>query len=95
MTQESRDRANVTAKWMFADYSSSPQGKQLKKTIALEHLAPIPAATAVPVAAPSYPSEFGSNYKSDFNANASQPAPSGHAAGTASPSPVPLPSPSP
>ncbi|MBD5635917.1 MAG: hypothetical protein IAI49_15730, partial [Candidatus Eremiobacteraeota bacterium] len=73
LTQESRDRANVTAKWMFADYSSSPQGRQLKKTIALEHLAPIPAATAVPVAAPSYPSEFGSNYKSDFNANASQP----------------------
>jgi hypothetical protein len=42
LTVESRARAKIVASWMFADYKSSPQGKQLKKTIALEHLAPIP-----------------------------------------------------
>ena len=77
LTQESRDRANVTAKWMFSDYGSSPQGRQLKKTLAVEHLAPIPDATPAPAAAPAYPSDFGPNYKSDFNAspNPTQSAP--------------------
>ncbi len=42
LTVESRARAKIIARWMFVDYASSPQGKQLKKTIALEHLAPIP-----------------------------------------------------
>ncbi len=48
LTQESRDRAKATDRWMFADYASSPQSKQLKKTIAAEHLAPIPDDSPTP-----------------------------------------------
>jgi len=49
LTQESRDRANATAKWMFADYGASPQSKQLKKVLASEALAPLdPSASAAP-----------------------------------------------
>ncbi len=48
LTQESRDRAKATDRWMFADYGSSPQSKQLKKTIAAEHLAPIPVDSPAP-----------------------------------------------
>jgi hypothetical protein len=55
LTQESRDRAAATAKWMFADYGSSPQGRQLKKTLAVEHLQPLtaPSAAPLPAAAPA------------------------------------------
>lgn len=55
LTSEARTRAGITAKWMFADYPSSPQGKQLKKTLALEHLAAIPVATPAPEADPAAP----------------------------------------
>ncbi len=61
LTAEARARAGVTAKWMFADYPSSPQGKQLKKTLSLEHLAALPVATPAPEAdpaAPPAPSDF-------------------------------------
>jgi hypothetical protein len=72
LVSESRARAHVVAVWLFTDFAKSPQSKQLKKTIALEHLAPIPAATATP-ATPSpvsdthYQSTFGGNYPSNFN----------------------------
>ncbi len=89
LSQEARDRANYTAKWMFADYAQSPQGRQLKKTLAVEHLAPLPPPeNAAPAsAAPAYPSEFGPNYKSDFGTPATSPsaAPAGPAT---SPAPV-------
>jgi hypothetical protein len=55
LTAEARARAGVTAKWMFADYPSSPQGKQLKKTLSLEHLAALPAATPAPETDPAAP----------------------------------------
>ena len=92
LTQEARDRASSTAKWMFADYAASPQGRQLKKMLAVEHLAPViapaPPAAATPV--PAYPSDFGSNYKSDFGSSpaATVPASSGAAGGTAPVSPA-------
>ncbi len=81
LTVESRARAKIVARWMFVDYASSPQGKQLKKTIALEHLAPIPVdlpatadADVDPSAAPS---------------GSPAPAPSGAVPpGAASPSPA-------
>ena len=46
--QKSRDRAAVIAQWMAANFASSPQEKQLKKTLATEHLAPIPTPTPTP-----------------------------------------------
>jgi hypothetical protein len=55
LTQESRDRANATAKWMFADYATSPQGKQLKKVLAAERLAPLDAPASVAPVAPAAP----------------------------------------
>jgi hypothetical protein len=92
LTQESRDRAIYVEKWMFADYAKSPQGKQLKKTVAAEHLAPIPAATPAPPAStptPAYSSDFGANYKSDFS-NAPAPTTSAEPAPPA-PAASPLP----
>jgi hypothetical protein len=46
--QPARDRAHATALWLFADFKSSPQAKQLKKTLATEHLAPLPVPTPRP-----------------------------------------------
>jgi hypothetical protein len=51
LLQESRDRAAVIAKFLFANFGSSPQARQLKKTLALEHLAPL--ASPTPVASPT------------------------------------------
>jgi hypothetical protein len=53
LSEESRRSATATARWMFADYPSSPQGKQLKKTLAVQHLAPLPVPSAAPVEAPA------------------------------------------
>ena len=71
---DSRRRAHVVAVWLFADFAGSPQSKQLKKTLAVERLAPLPPPTPPPAtAAPQahYDSAFGSNYNSAFNAAAS------------------------
>lgn len=58
LLQPSRDRAAAIAKLMFADFGTSSQAKQLKKTLAVEHLAPLeatpaPDATVVPAVEPS------------------------------------------
>jgi hypothetical protein len=49
LLQSSRDRAHVIAQWMATSFATSPQEKQLKKTLALEHLAPIPTPSPTPV----------------------------------------------
>jgi hypothetical protein len=91
LTQEARDRANATAQWMFSDYSASPQGKQLKKILAVEHLPPVatPAATPAPASTSSYPSTFGPGYRTDFGTSTdggtTQTAPTPAAAPVASP----------
>ncbi|MBD5657765.1 MAG: hypothetical protein IAI50_21695, partial [Candidatus Eremiobacteraeota bacterium] len=46
LIQPARDRAQVTATWLFVDFTRSPQARQLKKTLAVEHLAPLPDPTA-------------------------------------------------
>ncbi len=51
LTIDARNRAHATALWLFADYGKSGQAKQLKKTLAVEHLAPLPSA------APAAPSD--------------------------------------
>lgn len=57
LTQQSRDHAHVVAVWMFSKFDASPQARQLHKTLASEHLAPIdsvsPPAEATVVPAPS------------------------------------------
>jgi hypothetical protein len=88
LTQESRDRAMYVEKWMFSDYATSPQGKQLKKTVAAEHLSPIPAPTPATTPTPAFSSDFGPNYKSDFS---SAPTPATSAEPAASPAASPLP----
>ena len=88
LTQESRDRAIYVEKWMFSDYAKSPQGKQLKKTVAAEHLAPIPPPTPGATPTPAFSSDFGPNYKSDFS---NAPAPTTSAQPAASPAASPLP----
>jgi hypothetical protein len=54
LTQVARDHAHATAQWLFADYAKSPQARQLRKTLAMEHLAPLPdpSPTPTPVAPP-------------------------------------------
>ena len=47
LLQPSRDRAAIVAKLLFADFPSSPQARQLKKTLAVEHLEPL-QSTATP-----------------------------------------------
>ncbi len=102
LTQESRDRAGATAKWMFADYASSPQSKALKKILAVEHLSPVIApngATPVPVPAPpAYPSTFGSPYPSIFTGGSTAPSPAPAPTEMTRPDPstpvMPLPAPS-
>ncbi len=49
LLQQSRDRAHVIAQWMALSFAHSPQEKQLKKTLALEHLAPIPTPSPTPL----------------------------------------------
>ncbi len=66
LSQASRDRARVTAQWLAADFGRSPQARQLSKTLALEHLAPLPPE-ATPTPAPeTYRSIFGPDYPSEF-----------------------------
>lgn len=41
LTQDARNHAHQCAMWLFADYAKSGQAKQLKKTLAVEHLQPL------------------------------------------------------
>jgi hypothetical protein len=99
LTQESRDRAGATAKWMFADYASSPQGRQLKKILAVEHLEPViaPNGTSPMPAPPAYPSMFGSPYPSIFTGGSPAPDPAPAPTGQTKPDPgtpvMPVPAP--
>ncbi len=90
--QPSRDRAHATAQWLLLEFSKTPQARQMKKTLALEHLAPIPPL-ALATTPPPYNSIFGKGYPSEFTApppvqQQALPVPS------AAPSPQPSPSPS-
>lgn len=70
LLQESRDRAVVIGRWLNSEFSRTPQAKQLAKTLALEHLAPLPPPTPTPTALPTgYQSIFGPNYPSEFNSS--------------------------
>jgi len=76
LSQESRDRARSTAQWLSSDFSRSPQARQLGKTLAMEHLTPLPAVT--PDATTSgpgnaYGSVFGPAYPSEFSPALSTP----------------------
>ena len=69
LSVESRERARVTAMWLASDFHTSPQAKQLAKTLASEHLAPLPPPTPQPTQEPAQPpftSIFGSAYPSEF-----------------------------
>ena len=72
LSQESRDRARATAMWLTSDFRRSPQAKQMTKTLAYEHLAPLPPPTPEPTRSPapeaSYTSVFGAAYPSEFAA---------------------------
>ena len=85
LSQPSRDRAHDTATWLFRDFNGSPQAKQLKKTLAVEHLAPLPPPTPRPTATPVYPSVFGPSYPSRFSpaSGGSPPQAPAHSAATA------------
>ncbi|GAC1308999.1 MAG: hypothetical protein NVSMB21_15010 [Vulcanimicrobiaceae bacterium] len=103
LTQESRDRARETARWLATDFGPSPQARQLSKTLALEHLAPLPPPTPEPSATPepeaTYASIFGRPYPSEFAPEATpSPRPSPTRApirpaarSTAAPTPSPYP----
>lgn len=91
LSQESRDRAGVIASWLRHDFARSPQAKQLVKTLALEHLAPIPQPTATPAPTPlagPYQSIFGPAYPSEFGPAQAPPS----VPPTASPAIAPRPS---
>ena len=64
LSQESRDRAHATAMWLLHEFARAPQAKQLQKTLALEHLGPLPTPTPEPE--PTYRSIFGRDYPSEF-----------------------------
>jgi hypothetical protein len=91
LTQQSRDHAHVIAQWLFVSYGKSPQARQLRKTLAVEHLAAIPPpVTPTPVS--PYQSVFGPQYSSVFSATANtEPVESATPvpAPTASPAPAP------
>ena len=91
LTQASRNQAQVTAVWMYHDFSSSPQTKQLKKVLASEHLDPLPPPTPTPVPTTLYPSVFGQAYPSEFN-NPGTPKSAPNAAPVAAP-PAAVPAP--
>lgn len=104
LSQESRDRAHATAMWLANEFRSSPQAKQLGKTLAYEHLAPLPPPTPEPAAKtapePPYTSIFGSKFPSEFATPAPEPtpAPTGSLArpanGAVKPAPTSSPAPS-
>ena len=92
LSVESRERARVTATWLASDFHNSPQAKQLAKTLASEHLAPLPPPTPQPTqtpAQPPYTSIFGTAYPSEFGPQlpAAEPTP------VAAPTPVATPTP--
>jgi hypothetical protein len=66
LSADSRQRAKRTAIWLFGDFRTSPQAKQLHKVLAVEHLAPLPPPTPSPAPSGSYPSIFGPGYPSQF-----------------------------
>ncbi|MGP6156321.1 MAG: hypothetical protein ACLPYS_02085 [Vulcanimicrobiaceae bacterium] len=66
LSADSRSRATRTANWLFGDFRSSAQAKQLHKILAVEHLAPLPPPTPSPAATRQYPSVFGPGYPSQF-----------------------------
>ena len=76
LTQPSRDRARATAQWLMVDFRTSPQAKQMKKTLAVEHLAPLlPETTAASGSGQTpYSSSFGAGYPSAFSAASPAPA---------------------
>ncbi len=94
LSQESRDHAHAVALWLFKDYASSGQSKQLRKTLAVEKLAPVmplvaagsatssssssAAAAAASPAPGQYQSAFGSAYPSAFSAASPAPVPATH-----------------
>lgn len=91
LSQASRDRARATAQWLAADFGRSPQARQLSKTLALEHLAPLPPE-ATPTPAPeTYRSIFGPDYPSEFAPvpTASPTPPAGAAVRASSPAAAP------
>jgi len=50
LTLDARAHAHACAMWLFSDYGKSGQARQLKKTLALEHLQPLSSpAPASPV----------------------------------------------
>jgi hypothetical protein len=89
LSQESRDHAHAIAQWLLVSYAKSPQARQLKKTLGVEHLAALPTPTPAPVATPTYQSVFGSQYPSQFNATSSPGAPSPSPAAPVAPLPSP------
>ncbi len=93
LSQESRDHAHAIAQWLLVSYAQSPQAKQLKKTLAVEHLAALPSPTPAPAATATYPSVFGSPYPSQFNASSAPGAPAAPSPSPGAPS-APGPSPS-
>jgi hypothetical protein len=74
LSQDARNRAHATAQWLFLSYGKSPQAKQLRKVLAVEHLAPLPPPVSTASTASTYQSAFGAQYPSAFSAPA--PAPS-------------------
>jgi hypothetical protein len=87
LSQESRDHAHAIAQWLLVSYGNSPQAKQLRKTLAVEHLAALPSPTPMPAATATYQSVFGSPYPSQFNATGAPAAPSPSPAATVMPVP--------
>jgi len=67
LLRESRDRARATAAWLQRDFSRTPQARQIAKTLAAEHLAPLPPEpTPTPEPEPTFASIFGRGYPSEF-----------------------------
>jgi hypothetical protein len=89
LTQDGRNRAHMCATWLFADYGKSGQAKQLKKTLAVEHLQPLatPAAAAPAPLASADPSGSAAPTAPVAPSNGSSPSPA-TAPATAAPSNV-------
>jgi hypothetical protein len=49
LTLDARAHAHACAMWLFNDYGKSGQARQLKKTLAVEHLQPLPDAGPAPL----------------------------------------------
>ena len=81
LSLDARNHAHVIAQWLLGSYAKSPQAKQLHKVLAVEHLAPLAAASPAPTPLAAYQSIFGSQYPSAFTA-----------AGQTAPAPAPSPS---